>query len=96
MYICARSQLWHVGSLIFFVTRGVFSCSMQTLSCGVWGLALRPGIEFGPPVLGTRNLHQGTSSSDHQGSPSLDFKDDIILYKFTLQWDSVKVNELLN
>ena len=27
-------------------------CSMQTLSCSMWDLVARPGIEPGPPALG--------------------------------------------
>ena len=35
---CVRSLLWHAGASIFIVACGIFSCSMQTLSCGMWDL----------------------------------------------------------
>ena len=40
---------------------GIFSCGMQTLSCGMWDPAPRPGIEPGPPVLGARILSHWTT-----------------------------------
>ena len=36
-----------------------FSCSMKTLSCGMWRLVPWPGIEHGPPALGARVLATG-------------------------------------
>ena len=57
---------------IFTVACGIFSCDMQTLSCGMWtqlqpaglehpaactqDLFLQPGIEPRPPALGARSL----------------------------------------
>ena len=35
---------------------GIFSCSMQTLSCGVWDLVPWPGIEPRAPALGAQSL----------------------------------------
>ena len=40
---CARSQLQHMESLIFGVTYGIFSCSMQMLSCGESSCLIRDG-----------------------------------------------------
>ena len=42
----------HTGSSIFVVTCGIFSCSKRTLSCSVWDLVPRSGIEPRPPALG--------------------------------------------
>ena len=33
-------------------TQEIFSCSMQTLSCGMWDLVPWPGIKPRPPALG--------------------------------------------
>ena len=38
-----------------------FSCSMQTLSCGMRDLVPRPGIKPGPPALGARSLSHWTT-----------------------------------
>ena len=35
-------------------------CSMQTLSCGMWNLVPRLGIEPGPHALGACSLSHGT------------------------------------
>ena len=32
----SRSSLWHTGSFVFIVARGVFSWDIWTLSCGLW------------------------------------------------------------
>ena len=42
-------------------TQEIFSCSMQTLSCGMWDLVPWPGIEPGPPTLEVRNLSHWTT-----------------------------------
>ena len=47
LFDCARSWFWHAGS---------FSCSMQTLSCGMWNLVPWLEIELGPPALGVWSL----------------------------------------
>ena len=39
----------------------VFSCSMQTLSCGMWDLVPRPGIKPRPPALGAWSLRHWTT-----------------------------------
>ena len=39
----------------------IFSCSMQTLSWGMWDLIPRPGMEPGPPVLGAWSLSHWTT-----------------------------------
>ena len=38
---------------ISFAACGIFSCSVQTLSCDMWDLVPSPGIESRYPVLGT-------------------------------------------
>ena len=42
---CAGSYLPHVGPSIFPVPCRIFSCSIWTLSCGMWDLIPWPGIE---------------------------------------------------
>ena len=42
---CAGSYLRHVGPSIFPVPCRIFSCSIGTLSCGMWDLIPWPGIE---------------------------------------------------
>ena len=42
----------HTGSSIFIEACGIYSFSIQTLSCGMWSLVPGPGIRPGPPVLG--------------------------------------------
>ena len=42
-------------------TRDLLSCSMQTFSCGMWGLVPWPGIKPRPLVLGTWSLSQWTT-----------------------------------
>ena len=37
--------------ILLVVACGIFSCSMQTLSCSLWYLVPQPGIEPGPPEL---------------------------------------------
>ena len=43
----------------------IFSCSMWTLSCGMWDLVPKPGIQPRPPALGV-----GKQPLDCQGSPT--------------------------
>ena len=40
---------------------GLLSCDMRTLSCGLWDLVPRPGIEPRPPALGARSLTHWTT-----------------------------------
>ena len=49
-----QSPLWHVESLVGAC--GIFSYSMEILSCGMWDLAPWPGIEPRPPALGAWRL----------------------------------------
>ena len=42
--------------LIYLFGYTGLSCSMQTLSCSIWDLVLRPGIEPRPPALGAQSL----------------------------------------
>ena len=51
----AGSSLQPMGSLLF-------SCSMQTLSCGMWDLVSWPGIEPGFPALEAWSLSHWTTS----------------------------------
>ena len=39
----------------------VSSCGMRTLSCGMWGLVSRPGIESRPHALGAWSLSHWTT-----------------------------------
>ena len=51
---------------VLVVARGTIHCSMQTLSCSVWGLVPWPGLEPGPPALGPQSQqleHQGSSGN---------------------------------
>ena len=49
------------GILDLRAARGIFSCSQQTLSCGLWGLVPWLGIEPTPPALGTQSLSHWTT-----------------------------------
>ena len=42
-------------------TQEIFSCSMQTLSCGMWDLVPWPGIKPRPPALGAWSLSHWTT-----------------------------------
>ena len=56
------SWLWNF-SIFFFLNSSIwiFSCSILTLSYGMWGLVSRPGYERGPPGLGAGNLRYYTT-----------------------------------
>ena len=57
---------------ILVATHGIFSCSMRTLSCGMWDLVPWQGVEPGPPVLGC--LHGSVLATGPPGkSLELDF-----------------------
>ena len=51
--------IWLHQALI--VTCGIFSCSMRTLSCGLWDLIPWPGIQPRFPALGTQSLSHWTT-----------------------------------
>ena len=55
-------SLFSWRSLIFIMARGIFSCSMQTLSCDMWNLVPQPRIRLGPPALGVQSLSHWTTS----------------------------------
>ena len=57
----SRSQLQHVGSLIFTVPCRIFSCGLQTLRCSMWGLVPGLGIKPRPLALGTQSLLHWTT-----------------------------------
>ena len=38
---------------LLVAARGIWSCSLPTLSCGMWDLVPWPGIEPGPPFIGS-------------------------------------------
>jgi len=40
---------------VLVVACGIFTCSVQTLSCGMWDLVPQPGIEPGPPPFGAQS-----------------------------------------
>ena len=44
----------------------IFSCSMRTLSCGMWDLVPWPGIKPGPPALGAWSLTHWTTREVHR------------------------------
>ena len=45
---------------------GIFSCGIQTLSCGMWDLVPRPRIEPGPPALGVQSLNHWATREVHR------------------------------
>ena len=49
------------GSSIFLAACGVFSCGMQTLSCGIWNLVPLPKIKPRSPALGVWHLSHWTT-----------------------------------
>ena len=51
----------NAGSLIFIAACGIFSGSIQTLSCEMWDLVPQPGIKPGPPELAAQSLSHGTT-----------------------------------
>ena len=48
LFGCLGSQLQHAGSFIFIAGCGSFSCSLQTLSCGIWDLLPDQRSNLGP------------------------------------------------
>ena len=60
LFGCTSLQL-HTGSQIFVTASGIFSCSVRTLSCGIWDLVPWPGIKPKPPALGARSLSHWTT-----------------------------------
>ena len=46
---------------------GIFSCSIRTLSCGLWDLAPWPGMEPRAPVLGAQSLSHWTTKEVLEG-----------------------------
>ena len=46
---------------VLAVARGIFSCGMRPLSCGMWDRVPWPGIEPGPPALGAWSLTHWTT-----------------------------------
>ena len=61
LFGCTGSWLRHVGYSIVIAAWGIFSCSMGTLSCGIWDLVPWPGIKPGPPALGEHFLSHWTT-----------------------------------
>ena len=63
---CATPRVVSLGVFAFFFfnltvpARGIFSCSVKTLGCGVWDLVHQPGIKPGPPALGALSLSHWT------------------------------------
>ena len=52
---CARSYMRHTGSVIFAACR-IFSCGMQTFTCGMWDPVPQLGTKPESPALGAQNL----------------------------------------
>ena len=50
-----------MGSSIFVAARGIFSCGMQTLSCGMWDQVPWPGVKPRLPALGMWSLSHWTT-----------------------------------
>ena len=50
-----------INHYLFNLAAPGLSCSMQTLSWGMWDLIPRPGMEPGPPVLGAWSLSHWTT-----------------------------------
>ena len=46
---------------ILVLVLGIFSCSRQASSCGLWDLIPQPGIKPGPPAMGTQSLSHWTT-----------------------------------
>ena len=74
--VLSRPLLWIIHCDVFFniyfylfiwlcqvlvAAFGIFSCSIQTLSCSMWDLVPWPGIEPGPRALGVWNLSHWTT-----------------------------------
>ena len=57
---CARSYMRHTGSVIFAACR-IFSCGMQTFTCGMWDPVPRLGTTPESPALGAQNLSHWTT-----------------------------------
>ena len=47
-------DLFFLNIFIYLAVLGP-SCGMQSLSCGLWDIVPRPGIEPGPPALGAQS-----------------------------------------
>ena len=62
MYLfgCTAPQLRLMRSSVFIVCE-IFSCSVWTLSCGMWDLVPQPGIKPRPPALGAWTLVHWTT-----------------------------------
>ena len=48
------------GKIIYFELKKIYLAA-PSHSCGMWDLVPRPGIELGPPALGTQSLSHWTS-----------------------------------
>ena len=55
------SYLQNSRSVVFTVACRIFSCSLSTTSCGMWGLVPHPGVEPGPSALGLGSLSHWTT-----------------------------------
>ena len=56
---------WYVGFSIFIAACKIFNHSMWTLSCNMWNLVPRPGIEPRPPALEKEVLATGPPGKSH-------------------------------
>ena len=72
IYLFIYLFIW--SCCVFGVADGIFSlrCDMWTLACGRWDLVPWPGIEPGPPALGTWSLSHRTTRKS-QDILNLDF-----------------------
>ena len=60
-YLTAPGPSHGLGDLWSLLHMQVLSCSMQTLSCGMWDLLPQPGIEPRPHALGAQSLNHWTA-----------------------------------
>ena len=59
IYLATWGVSW--AHRIFIAASGMFSCSMRTLSCGMWDLVPSPGTEPGSPALAVWSLNHWTA-----------------------------------
>ena len=76
LFGCAGSKLWPSGSSIFTGACEIFSCTMWTLSFGMWDLVPWPWIKCRSPALGALSLSHWTTKK----VPRLVLKKDLLHY----------------
>ena len=68
-YLCFKKHLFIWLCCVLPVEHRIFDlhCVMRTLTCGLWDLVPRAGIEPQPPASGVQSLNHW---DNHQGSPT--------------------------